>query len=198
MRALPLFLFTCCTVRLAVAQPVSFLPPVTINNGLGGPIHFDANSLVAADINGDKIPDLVALSALNDNGYGALDVSLGNGDGTFQPTRTLIPATVILSPPVVADFNGDGRPDIAILQTLSLRTTPASSPTRTSLLIFLGNGDGTFRSINWMPLANGGHLIVADWNHDGLPDLVSGPLVLLSNGDGTFTPSQRSWMARRS
>src|SRR5215831_5928564 len=71
----------------------------------------------------------------------------------------------------VADFNGDGRPDI-------LRSDGTMS---------LGNGDGTFKA---GPAVLGSPLAVADFNGDGRPDILEQGtgtlLVLLGNGDGTF------------
>ena len=65
---------------------------------------------------------------------GRVSVLLGNGDGTFQDrTWTTRPA---MAPPAVAvgDFNGDGKPDLAVRQ---LSTATVS--------VLLGNGDGTFQ-----------------------------------------------------
>ena len=79
----------------------------------------------------------------------------------------------------VADFNGDGNPDIAVTNY---------SETSAGLSLLLGNGDGTFRSaINYS--LNGiasGPLVAADFNGDGKPDLLVGNVILLGNGDGTF------------
>ncbi len=78
-----------------------------------------------------------------------------------------------------ADFNGDGRLDLAVL------TEPHGVST------LLGNGDGTFRptqhfSTGQAPLS----LAVADFNGDGNVDLVTANNydvgVLFGNGDGTF------------
>jgi uncharacterized repeat protein (TIGR01451 family) len=79
----------------------------------------------------------------------------------------------------VADVNLDGSPDLI---------AGASSG---SVLILLGNGNGTFRAgptymLNGAPQA----IAVGDFNRDGKPDLVqvygSSADVLLGNGDGTF------------
>lgn len=71
----------------------------------------------------------------------------------------------------VADFNGDGKPDI-----LSGDGT-----------MNLGNGDGTFTPGTTV---SGGVLAVADFNGDGKPDVLQQGtgtlLVLLGKGDGTF------------
>ncbi len=83
----------------------------------------------------------------------------------------------------VADFNGDGKPDIATW-------TPNSQLVFRGSVLF-GNGDGTFRS---GPSVPGGRQWIGDVNGDGKPDLIisgAGASIVLSNGDGTFqTPSQ--------
>ena len=85
---------------------------------------------------------------------------------------------------VTADFNQDGKVDLAIA-------------TSSSLDIFLGNGDGTFTSaptLTFLPDQDLVGLVVADFNRDGKPDIAISTsntfqlLVFLGNGDGTFTP----------
>ncbi len=63
----------------------------------------------------------------------------------------------------VADFNGDGRPDIAV--------TNFSSGT---LSVGLGNGGGNFAPAAGSPFmvgASASALTAADFNHDGLQDI---------------------------
>jgi hypothetical protein len=76
-------------------------------------------------------------------------VSIGNGDGTCQPPSLLLASALSASSPVVADFNNDGNPDIAILQS-----QPAAINPGYSLAILLGNGNGTFRPAILTPLAS--------------------------------------------
>jgi parallel beta-helix repeat protein len=82
-----------------------------------------------------------------------------------------------------ADFNGDGKPDIAVMNLVS-----------NSVTIWLGNGDGTFTAAPTLALGNHPQgMAVADFNGDGKPDLavsVTGSntiSIFLGNGDGTFT-----------
>jgi hypothetical protein len=92
-------------------------------------------------------------------------------------------------------FNHDGKPDIAF--QICQSCTPSGRP----LLIFLGNGDGTFQSpisYTWTGLTQSG--TIADLNNDGIPDIImlsytegsNVPIaaVFLGNGDGTFKPPQ--------
>jgi uncharacterized protein (TIGR03437 family) len=174
-----------CIPRL-FGQPISFLPPLVLNDVGGIRYPIPVNGLVTGDFNRDGRADLLALNS-PEAGFGqtALTVSLGNGDGTFQPIKTLIASDIVISP-VVADFNGDGNPDVAAIVQL-VGSSTAASPYGYYLYVLLGNGDGTFRS----PLSTAlpspvTTLITADFNRDGHPDLILGQTVLLGNGDGTF------------
>jgi hypothetical protein len=92
---------------------------------------------------------------------------------------------------VAADFNRDGRQDLAVTHAASCTTT---GDTRCqSVGVLLGNGDGTFRAqLNSAASGQPTGLLAADLNVDAIPDLVvtdaSGArvLVMRGNGDGTF------------
>jgi hypothetical protein len=123
----------------------------------------DPGALAVGDFNGDGIPDL----AVADAGTDTITILLGKGDGTFQAlTPFPVPAAPgqHLTALTTADFDGDGRADLAV----ALDGSPGH------VVVFLGNGDGTFRAGQDATVGNDPvALAAADFNRDGLPDLAT-------------------------
>jgi hypothetical protein len=143
----------------------------------------EAQSVVAADLTGAGKLDLVtADSGLFASAGRDVSVFLGHGDGTFLAPRSFL-AGVKPFALAVDDFNGDGIPDLAVVN----RDSNASNVT-----VLLGNGDGTFRSVTSVPTAGiPGPVAVGDFTGDGIPDDIAvgffpGVSIFLGNGDGTF------------
>ncbi len=118
--------------------------------------------------------------------------TLGMGTEQLSFLNSSKPATLPWPQSVaVADFNGDGKLDLAVPVYSIFDNPPVADMT-----ILLGNGDGTFRAGPAFPLTdqNVNNAAIGDFNGDGIADMaISLPdadevQVLLGNGDGTFTP----------
>ena len=140
--------------------------------------------LMTGDFNGDGKTDVLAIQpgSVGPNALPCVAPDaqllsyLGSGDGRFQAKGTALALGVSgAGAGVTGDFNSDGNLDIILPYSCS----PAG------LLFLPGHGDGTFGS----PIdidAGGSGLLVGDLNNDKKLDFISGNVVFLGNGDGTF------------
>jgi hypothetical protein len=188
---------------LAVGNGASSSISIFLGNGdgsfnAGAIVNIPGNCMVAglsaADFTGDGKLDLLVVCGFQTtfwvlpglgNGQFAAGIStqlrqlplVGFAEGTFQGLA-------------VADFNGDGKPDIA----LALSNSDFSGA---NLAVMLGNGNGTFQPpVTVLTTGSPANVVAGDMNGDGKPDLVvavsqapNGPsllLVMLGDGKGGF------------
>jgi Bacterial Ig-like domain (group 3)/FG-GAP-like repeat len=156
----------------------------SLNSYSSDPSIVDAGSVATGDLNGDGNGDIIAINSDTQSG-GSISVLLGNPNGTFQPAVTYPTAGQKALAGVVDDVNGDGKLDVVV----------ASDTQQISVLT--GKGDGTFNPAQSFPVtyptAHGAvvpiaNLITADLRGIGRKDIIaSNGIVLLNNGDGTFS-----------
>lgn len=141
------------------------------------------NDIAIADMNGDGNPDLVIANHQSP----FISIFLGDGRGGFRPAPGS-PVDVHSSPHphgvAVADFNGDGHPDVV---------TDSWGTNQVELLPGDGRGGlqtpGKYFATGHRPYER---LRSADFNKDGVPDIVTTNLdddtvtILLGDGKGGF------------
>src|SRR5579871_4888842 len=127
-----------------------------------------------ADVNGDGILDVVAISI----GSSSVTTLLGEGNGLFRTGPTSDLGGYLLSS-VPVDLNGDGVVDLLVGSTAGLGVS-------------LGNGDGTFQPAVFYQGGGTGHIAVGDFNRDGFADVVladvHGVWFYAGEAGGVFSP----------
>jgi hypothetical protein len=152
----------------------------TFGTPVDTPLAYSVLSFAVGDFNKDGKADLVVTAGYNSSPF--VSVFLSNGDGTFsQGMQYVVYPNSYVS---VADVNGDGNPDLIVVAVGGY-----GSPY--NLLVFLGNGDGSFKNPIFGPSDNYTSVaVVGDFNGDGKLDIAvgtnSGIAFLAGNGDGTF------------
>ncbi|HZM85719.1 MAG TPA: FG-GAP-like repeat-containing protein [Blastocatellia bacterium] len=155
---------------LAVANQRSDNVTILIGNGTGNftaastspeAAGDGAHSVAVGDFNLDGRPDLATANLFS----GDVTILLGDGTGNFTPASTSPESAGDFSQSVaVADFNLDGRPDLAVANSGSANVT-----------ILTGDGTGNFTQPATSPEGAGPAVSVAvgDFNLDGRPDLAT-------------------------
>jgi hypothetical protein len=147
-----------------------------------------ASKVVVGDFNHDGFPDLAILSSANPN---SVYIALNDGHGNFSTTTSYaVGSGIQITDLSVADFNGDGLPDLAVIGTEGSSGAAA---------VLLNQGGGVFSatpSFTTSSLASGpllsavgtftgsGHQDIASISSSGALDILAG------DGTGNFAPVQ--------
>jgi PKD repeat protein len=148
------------------------LPDGTFNSSVPVPLTNPPTGVALSDLDADGKLDLVVVR------YGAaVDVRWGNGNGTFGAPVVAMSGNVE-GWPGVADSNADGKADLYIA---TMRTSEALA----GVVVVQNNGNRTFAA----PLPPAGpnqpnNLVVADFVHDGAPDVITSSSLEGSGGTG--------------
>lgn len=148
----------------------------TFTNYVDSPTLPTPSAIASIDVNSDGKRDLIITAS------GTLSIHLGNGNGTFVNSVDYASGGTDVKSISVADFNNDGKPDIAV---------PANDTGQ--LLVFMNNGNGTFA--NFVQYSCSGTctgVSSGDFNSDGKIDIAAANVtestvsIFINNGNGTF------------
>lgn len=174
----------------------SFGYAATYDTGGGG----STPSAAVADVDGDGLPDIVAVDASDP---GKISLLRNTGSGTFGSPTSYPTGVQVVASVAVADVDGDGHPDVV---TASNDTGGGAG----IVSVLHNTGNGTFAAPETYTVDNSSYehklsVAVGDLNGDGQPDLVvidfmqsvatgsyvGAVWVMLNHGDGTFgTPTR--------
>jgi FG-GAP-like repeat len=157
---IPVFIIAACA--LALSYPGNNMDRkanmITIKVGK------TPNSVEVADLNNDKIPDIV----IANGGDSSVTILLGKGNGVFIEAKgSPFYAGYAPNDVVIADFNKDGKPDLAF-----------ANHTKKYLTVLEGDGNGGFKPLKGSPFPvqvfpHTHGVATGDFNKDGDLDLVT-------------------------
>jgi hypothetical protein len=119
--------------------------------------------------NADAVPDIAVANRGGDNQMapGSVQVLLGKGDGTFTsgtPMTANAPIEI-----AVADMDRDGRRDL-VVGAFPYIAPPDYDP-QPNLLVYYGNGDGTFDPPDQLTAPDPQKIAIGDFSGDHRPDV---------------------------
>jgi len=151
-------------MHTGAAGSVTYAAPVSVFTQSIDPGITGANLIAIADVNGDGLNDLVITDPGPVGSPPTVNVLLQDAGnrGTFMKAVSYpLDADSIPQSIVIADVNGDGKPDIVIGGSLVVNVLLQSATT-----------PGTFLAAASYPVSNANEIAVADVNGDGLADIV--------------------------
>ena len=171
----------------SAAKALYLFEPTVVGTSIHGPVEVGAG-----DFDGDGDSDLVTLTKTGTD----VEVRLRGPDGTFAQPVTYASGSVDARGVVVADFNGDGDPDIA---------KSAADVNNVSILLGdeapggLSPGGGFEAPITYSTAAASAGIAAGDFDGDADLDLAVADVadnevdILRGKGDGTFAAGGSLW-----
>ncbi|HEV2315950.1 MAG TPA: VCBS repeat-containing protein [Thermoplasmata archaeon] len=164
---------TSAIVGVYPNQGGSFITPTAYTVGS------QAGPVVVGNFEGTGKRDIATVDPSNNQ----LFALLNDGSGNFSPgPGAMLGGSGGDSAIVAADFNGDGKDDVAV-----------ADPNDNQVVIAFSNGDGSFLVQSPMGVTDPVKVVAGDFNGDGHADLAilsgqssSSVYIALNNGDGTF------------
>jgi RHS repeat-associated protein len=146
----------------------------------------------AVDYDGDGLADLASLTTSSTTLSVRRNITKPGGGVSFAQSATLVYtftgafaswAYTASGPPLISDFNGDGRADFAFNNTLCHNSGKCGTQTMT----VLSNGFGALATGVPVSPTGGINGVPGDWNGDGCTDLIGAGVVFVSNCAGDFS-----------
>jgi hypothetical protein len=188
----------------------TFGTPIVALAGTSG-LGTGASALRVADMNRDGKPDVIVTSGpagvQGNQGTTATRIAYGVGNGAFTYAAELPPGDPNWTIPnvVVADFNQDGVPDLAVLTVHGFDGGTQKRQQHVEVFIQNPNQAGAFTRTAGFPQtdlgeSNGDGIVAGDFDGDGKTDVIAGGggtsssapdqvMFLKGKGDGTFQPA---------
>jgi hypothetical protein len=117
--------------------------------------------IAVGDFNGDGLPDVAV--ALPGSATASVGILLGNGNGTLQNVVTYADGATGAQSIAVADFNGDGVPDLAVANRATILP---------SISVLIGIEGGGFAAPQQFAMTDPFYVTVAGFEKKGEPDIV--------------------------
>jgi hypothetical protein len=147
----------------------------------------------AGDVNNDGLPDIITTNTESND----ITILLSQGEKGFtEASGSPVPAGDAPFGLAIGDINGDGYPDLSVLNSPS---SMAEGKGKNGLTVLLGDGKGKFRSLPGSPFGSGAipnRVAIGDLNGDDINDIVSSDngsdkiFIFLMNQNGTTIASQ--------
>ena len=151
-------------LHTGAASSATYAAPVAVFTQSVVPGVSGANLVAIADVNGDGFDDLIITDPGPVGSPPTVNILLQNASspGTFAaPVSYPLSARSNPQSLVVADVNGDGKPDIVV-----------GGSSEVNVLLQSATSPGTFAAAASYPVTNASEIAIADVNGDGLVDII--------------------------